>query len=169
MNLIDLDDTIRSHMTAEIHHDTNSADRSLYLSGRLSESGRRDYPRLLLEAAASGTPESLRAELDKPGRLNTYEQNFKRVPVTAAATLAEGEFNRFYIRAVCLRAIEDGSNKVRAYRTKMVSVPRLESERLVGKEFDAACLLEDVREKGINNALGVPAGPNSGLSVCLIS
>ena len=23
MNLIDLDDTIRSHMTAEIHHDTN--------------------------------------------------------------------------------------------------------------------------------------------------
>ena len=141
MNLIDLDDTIRSYMRAEIHHDINSADRSLYLSGRLSERGRRDYPRLLLEAAASGTPESLRAELDKLGRLNTYEQNTaKRVPVNAAATLAEGEFNRFYIRAVCLRAIEDGSNKVRAYRAKRVSVPRGESERLVGKEFDAACL-----------------------------
>lgn len=28
-----------------------------------------------------------------------------RVPETAAATLAEGEFNRFYVRALCRRAI----------------------------------------------------------------
>jgi len=32
--------------------------------------------------------------------------------------LAEGEFNRFYIRALCARAIEDGLPEVTVYRAK---------------------------------------------------
>ena len=34
-------------------------------------------------------------------------------PVTAADTFAEGEFNRFYMRGVCSRAIEEGTSEVR--------------------------------------------------------
>ena len=33
--------------------------------------------------------------------------------------LAEGEFNRFYIRAVCLRSIESGTSDVVVYRAKV--------------------------------------------------
>jgi hypothetical protein len=45
--------------------------------------------------------------------------------------LAEGEFNRFYIRALCVRAIEDGLPEVIVYRAKEVQSARPESARMI--------------------------------------
>ena len=90
-----------------------------------------------------------------------------RVPVTAPDTMAEGEFNRFYIRAVCRRAIETSNPTVAVYRARASDNPRPESEALVGKVFQAAELLRDLtKSAGVEAALGM-AKPNSGLSVAM--
>lgn len=91
-----------------------------------------------------------------------------KVPINAPQRLAEGEFNRFYIRGLCLRALDEGKSTVVVYRARHSSSPRLESEELIGSAFDAKALLEDLRESpGVDTALGLPPGPNSGLSARL--
>jgi hypothetical protein len=80
--------------------------------------------------------------------------------------LAEGEFNRFYIRGVCLRAIEEGMYEVIVYRAKTVEHARAESEQKIGQRVAAEDVLRDLRaHPGVDTALGLPPGPNSGLSV----
>jgi hypothetical protein len=82
--------------------------------------------------------------------------------------LAEGEFNRFYIRALCLRAIEDGIPDVVVYRAKPVENPRSESQQKIDEHVSPEALLRDLRiHPGVDTALGLPPGPNSGLSVRL--
>jgi hypothetical protein len=43
------------------------------------------------------------------------------VPVTAADTLAEGEFNRFYLRGLCRRASAANMAEIEVYRAKEVA------------------------------------------------
>jgi len=86
------------------------------------------------------------------------------VPDTAAETLAEGQFNRFYIAAICRRAIEDGHLSVHVYRAKQSDSPRSESVALEGTARDAASLLADVRSKDLSLKCDL-LKPNSGLSV----
>jgi hypothetical protein len=82
--------------------------------------------------------------------------------------LAEGEFNRFYIRALCMSAMEDGVTELVVYRAKAVQSARSESERKIGQAVSPGALLNDLRARpGVDTALGLPAGPNSGLSVRL--
>jgi hypothetical protein len=84
--------------------------------------------------------------------------------------LAEGEFNRFYARGLCARALSEGISEVIVYRGKRVMQPRQESEAMIGKRISAKDLLEDLRKsesKGVEPALGIPSGPNSGITICL--
>ena len=91
-----------------------------------------------------------------------------RMPKNAPEMLAEGEFNRLYARGVCRRAIAQGIEEVTIYRAKDVSNPRPESEMKIGTRVNAKLLLEDLRtHQGVDPALGLPGGPNSGLSVRL--
>jgi len=173
MYLVNLDATTRPHMIDEINRDI--AGGTLYMSPRLSEAGRRDYPALLLDGAEHGDAGSLAAQLRIGGRLNATELSSrngktysKQVPGNAAETMAEGEFNRFYARGLCLRAMEEGIGKVTVYRAKEVASPRLESEAMIGVAVSAAQLLEDLRVNvGVKPTLGIPPGPNSGLSIRL--
>lgn len=92
----------------------------------------------------------------------------KRVPIDAAETLAEGEFNRFYLRGLCRRAIRDRIESVEIYRAKEVANPRSESSMMLGQRLDAQRLLADLRANlGVDTALHLPPGPNSGLSARL--
>jgi len=161
-------------MLAEIERDI--AGNTLYLSDNLSEQGRLDYPQLLRDAARGGSDASLAAALRS--RLNSHEKprklksgDFSKPPVmrsNAHEMLAEGEFNRFYIRALCVRAIEDGIPEVVVYRAKAVVNARPESEAKIGQRMAAEPLLRDVRtHPGVDTALGLPPGPNSGLSARL--
>ncbi len=174
MDLENLDQGTRKHMLDEIDGDIREG--KLYISHRLSPKGSADYPNLLRSAAASGNDGSLASELRVAGRMNATEQRKKpkggfttaQVPVTAPDTLAEGEFNRFYIRGLCQRAIAEGIPAVVVYRAKPADNPRPESQALIGKQISVAQLLSDVRQNiGTDTALGLPAGPNSGLSVRL--
>ena len=174
LNYRNLDERTRKLMLSEIDRDIVA--NTLFLSPNLNPQGKIDYPDLLRNAAISGSDVTLAAEIRT--RLNTHEEprrlrsgKLSKAPVmrsNADEMLAEGEFNRFYIRGVCLRAIEDGISEVVVYRAKTVQHARSESERKIGELVPAEPLLRDLREHpGIDTALGLPPGPNSGLSVHL--
>jgi hypothetical protein len=169
-NLLDLDAQTRHFMRLEFHRDI--AEGTLYISPRLSPAGQSVYANELLDAIEHGSPESLAAALDSPRFFNPTEPRESedgadrgvRVPDTAAVTLAEGEFNRFYIRGLCRRAMANGIDRLVVYRAKAVDDPRSESRQRIGTLLDPAALLEDLRER-VDTMFGVPTGPNSGLSV----
>ncbi|RYY79957.1 MAG: hypothetical protein EOO69_04640 [Moraxellaceae bacterium] len=169
-NFIDLNNDIRELMLQEIHADIDQ--NNLYFSPRLSAEGVRNYPDLLIKAATAHNEVWLANQINQYGQLNTQEITRggvrKKVPVNAAHTMADGEFNRFYIRAVCLLAIEKEMD-LEVYRAKLVETSRSASMRKIGEFVSPEKLLNDLRSNiGIDTALGLPAGPNSGLCVKLV-
>lgn len=170
LTLVNLDSLTRIRMLNEF--DADFAARRVYTSDRLSTWGAQDWPAALRGAIEAGSDSTLELWLSQPGRLNSQEpRNTKnglsmvKVPITAPQTMSEGEFNRYYIRGVCLRARDEGKIEVIAYRAKQVQNPRAESLTIEGKSFNAEVVLNDLRSNvGTVTASGFP-GPNSGLSV----
>jgi len=156
--------------------DLDIAQGSLYLGTYWSPHGVADYPQLLREAVSHYDADWLAQQLGHEERLKSRSTRRKptggissfKIPQRAAQILAEGEFNRFYARGLCLAAIEAGIPAVMVYRARPAKEPREESEHKVGKLVNATALLNDLRvHPGVETALGVPSGPVSGLSVCL--
>jgi hypothetical protein len=171
LDFADLDDATRQHMLAELERDLSTD--NLYLGKYLSAAGETKYPKLLREAIESGTDDSLAAALTAPGLFKSHYEKKKpsggftnaKVPHTANRTLAEGEFNRLYLRGICLRALAEGTDSIEIYRARASSNPRAESEAMIGTRLNATALLNDLRANtGVDLALGLPPGPNSGLS-----
>jgi hypothetical protein len=169
LELADLDETTRQHMLTELEHDLQT--NNLYFGKFLSDAGKKQYPTLLRDAIENGTDDSLAAALDAPGMFLSHHQRktksgvtTAKVPYTANKTLDEGEFNRFYLRGLCARAMAT-NQKIEIYRARASSQPRSESEELIGSQLDPGDLLEDLRTNtGVDTALGLPPRPNSGLS-----
>lgn len=164
-----LDARTRQFMLNEVELDVSKG--ALYISPRLNRQGTEMYPSLLKDAIKSHDDAWLAAELRRLGCMNIFEKRKGkqvRVPITAPDTLAEGEFNRFYVRGLCVRAEEDNIPEVEVYRGKEVNQPRPESEAMIGKLISAKRLLKDLRvAQGVEPALGLPPGPNSGLTARL--
>ncbi len=166
-----LDDKVRLYMLEELELDVNTG--KLYISPRLTEEGVRIWPDLLREALRNYDDDWLAEQLRSRRLLKEIEQRQTRkgivtakVPRTAPETLAEGEFNRFYIRGLCRAVLASGGTEVEVYRGKEVQNPRIESELMIGRRLPAQQLLEDLRKNpGVEPALGLPPGPNSGLTV----
>lgn len=174
--LENLDERTRELMLDELEYDI--AHNQLHISPFLSGQGQRDYPNLLREALQNGNDETLAQSLGEHRRiLKTLPRrqpkaggySIAATPENAAQVLAESEFNRYYIRALARRAIEDGIQELVIYRAKPVTNPRPESEARVETTLSPEELLEDLRARPGDEppTLGVPAGPNSGLSVRL--
>ncbi len=170
-----LDERTRQLMLAEVDYDISH--NQLHISPFLSGQGQRDYVNLLHEAIQHGNDETLTQQLRDHRRiLRTLPRrnpkggySIATTPENAAQVLAESEFNRYYIRALARRAIEDGIPELVIYRAKPVSNPRPESEARIETSLPPEELLEDLRAHPGDEppTLGVPAGPNSGLSVRL--
>ncbi|MCX6685068.1 MAG: hypothetical protein NTV10_00205 [Methanoregula sp.] len=158
-------------MEEELNLDIQS--RSVYVSTRLIQHGIELWNSLLLEAIQHHNDDWLANQLQTMGCLKSHEQRVRngiphlaKVPFTAAETLAEGEFNRFYARGVCVRAIHENIPEIEVYRGKEVQRPRYESEIKIGKRFSPKLLLNDLRtSQGVEPALGIPPGPNSGITI----
>ena len=172
LNYENLDASTRSFMLSEV--DLDLSHDKLYMSPRLNELGAQNYVSLLKEAIEHHDDAWLAEQLRNRGYMKENEQRKNqdggfttvRVPKTAPDTLSEGEFNRYYARGLCVRAIDEGIDQVEVYRGKPVSPSRPESEALLGKRVSAEALLNDLRESiGVEPALGLPPGPNSGLTV----
>ena len=169
-----LDDETRKLMLEEMEYDV--AKNQLHISPFLSGQGQRDYANLLREAIQHGTDETLARELKSHRRITRTLPRRKpkggfsiaATPGNAAEILAESEFNRFYIRALARRTIAEGIPDLVIYRAKPVQSPRPESEALVESTLSPQEVLDDLRAHPDEPPkLGVPSGPNSGLSVRL--
>ena len=172
--LKNLNERTREAMLSEVEVDIKNG--ALYISERLNMHGRELYPVLLIESMKNGDDSTLANALRK-GLFNPTYQRRKpkggftnaKMPGNAPESLAEGEFNRFYIRALCKIVIETGNGQLRVYRARFSQNPRPESERKIGCVVDAPQLLIDLRNNvGTETYFGVPNGPMSGLSVELI-
>lgn len=170
-----LDDATRRYMIEEIEID--EAAGTLYLSPWLTEAGCNQWATLLKTAARQGNDDTLAAALRNGGYIRTLAERRKptggvttyRIPGTAAETMA-GEFNLFYIRALCRRAIDGGNTPLQVYRARPSSEPRPESVALIDTFVDARATLEDLRQThGTKPSLGFPPGPNSGLTARLLN
>lgn len=165
----------RNLMVSEIDRDIADTTFGQELK-RLTLQGEKLWPTLLKEAATNYEDGWLERTLNERGLLEAFETRHYasgkvgqvKVPYTAAQTLSEGEFNRYYMRALCLQAIA-GQKNLRVRRAKPVANPRPESEAKIGWSPDPTALLNDLRANiAFDTNLGLPAGPNSGLSVELL-
>ncbi|MEQ1346091.1 hypothetical protein [Acinetobacter seifertii] len=168
-NFENLNEDIRRKMLDEIEFDISN--NQLYLSKRFNAKGNLNYQEILIKHIKTGNEVSFGQELKLSNCFNAVEQTKtgpKKVPFNAHETLSESEFNRFYIRALCLIAIE--SNKeLEVYRAKLVQTSRSASQEKIGNLVNPIQLLKDLRSNiGVDTALGLPAGPNSGLSLKLV-
>lgn len=168
-----LDEATRRFMVEEIDMDVQSG--AIYISRYLNPRGCEAWAGLLREAAESGTDDSLALAIVRDQCLRDRVERKKpkggvtmvAVPVTAHETMGEGEFNRFYVRGLCRRAIDESIPALEVYRAKEVLNPRPESESKIGAQLTPKKLLEDLRQSpGFESALGI-ALPNSGLTMRL--
>lgn len=165
-----LDEITRQYMATEITNDL--AGGTLYFSSRLNPSGVAGWGALLAEAARVNNDDWLAVELVRLNLLNTTEvrhyssgkSSSAKVPSNAHEVMGEGEFNRFYMRGMCLRAIAGGDRPV-VYRARDSRFPRPESERLIGQTLDPTSLLAALRASPDTN--GALPNPNSGISIYL--
>lgn len=167
-----LDEQTRRFMTEEIDMDVSNG--RIYISNYLNPQGCESWPRLLRTAAETGTDNSLAAAIVADRCLKTHVERAKpmggftvaAVPYTAHETMGEGEFNRYYTRGLCRRAIEEGIPSLEVYRAKAVTQPREASQVKIGLQVDPSVILIDLRStQGVEPALGLPPGPNSGLTL----
>jgi hypothetical protein len=164
-----LDDTTRYYMLLEVEESIKTS--QLHLSQRFTTQGKELYPNLLREAVRSGDEGSLATALEQHqcfAEQEPYGTGTRRVSASAARTFAEGQFNAFYMRGVCHRAIQKGG-QVEVYRAKQVMTERPASRYKDGQQLDPKQVLQLLRHSpsGRHRGPNVPADFNSGLSLRL--
>ena len=169
-----LDQQTRQIMLEEFNLDISSG--NMYLSKRFNDFGEEYYVKAMPKHIMEGSDDTLAEDLKNNDCFKSHEERknpkggvtLAKIPETACQTFAEGEFNRFYIRALSIRAATEG-RPLQIYRGRQSTNPRPESEALIGSNVNPGAILNDLREnKGIDTVLGLPSGPNSGLTVNLI-
>ena len=89
------------------------------------------------------------------------------MPHNAPNILSEGEFNKYYMRWLCCKVIEEGGSEVEIYRGKEVKKERQESSQRIGQRLNAQELLEVLRlpiDQKKDKKIGLSA-PSSGLTI----
>ena len=174
LNLLNLDERTRAFMLAEMEHDLQA--NELFISPYLSGQGVHDFANLLREAIEQGNETTLAEALSQKRRIaRTAERRLPQggyalvnVPINATEMIAEDTFNRYYIRALCRRALEDGLEHLIVYRAKPTNSPRPRSEELLETAVSPTELLADLRQHTSEETkMGIPGGPNSGITVHL--
>jgi hypothetical protein len=154
-----LDRETRRLMLEELALDEREGE--VYRSQRLVRDREPHYLALLRAAFVSETDDWLAHQLSEQKLLEEHE--LRRTPtgdVSIARVPATAE------RALCRRVEETPGSVLEIVRAKEVETPRPESARRVGQEVSAVVLLADLRTgTRVDAALGVPSGPNSGLTV----
>ncbi|HEY9429407.1 MAG TPA: hypothetical protein VIR34_19770 [Gemmatimonadaceae bacterium] len=169
----DLDPVTRGFALAEF--DGDAARGQLTVSSRIRPTSTEEYESLLREALAYYDDRWLEDRVE--GLVVDFElrqtpsgaTTTAKLPSYAPRVLAEGDFNRYYMRGVCARAVAEGRGVVEVYRARVSAEPRPESQELEGQRLDAATLLRQLRTRYADSDEEPTLGkPNSGLSVRLV-
>lgn len=169
----DLTSEIRRLMVEEI--DMDVASEKISLSRWLTQGGQGNWADLLRQAASNGSDVTLAVEIRRGGYLVSRYQKRKPksdqyiwadVPHNGHEVLAEIEFNNYFCRALCRYAVENKIPRLEVYRAKRVMQPRPESQEKIGTLVDPSAVLTDLRASvGFAAALGIPAGPGTGITL----
>ncbi|MFA6266277.1 MAG: hypothetical protein WC670_11265 [Pseudolabrys sp.] len=169
----DLTPDIRRLMIEEI--DMDVASENISLSRWLTQGGQGNWPDLLKRAATEGSDVTLATEIRRGNHLveryqkrkpKSNEYTWAAVPHNGHEVLAEIEFNNYFCRALCRHAIENRIPRLEIYRAKAAMQPRPESQEKIGTLIDPLTVLTDLRASvGSATALGIPAGPGTGLTL----
>jgi hypothetical protein len=168
-----LDPTTRRYALAELDGDLESG--AFHLSARLRPTVAAEYQRLLRDAIRYYDDlwlEEHASDLlieSESRRTSSGGQVTAKVPDMAARMVAEGDFNRYYMRGVAMRATDEGRQVVEVYRARLSLEPRPESAELEGQRLPARAVLDQLRGLTSAEPVAAPLGrPNSGLSVRLV-
>jgi hypothetical protein len=169
LSLLNLEmENVRKIMLEELELDVG--EKRVYKSRYLKESHEGVYINLFKESILNGDTDHFANNISINNCLMSRVPDKKtksgdrKVPSNAHITLAEGEFNRFYIRSLCRIAIDQNLD-LEIYRAKDVREPRPESEAKIGEKVEPSSLLTNLKTNPIvHKALGIP-DPNSGLSI----
>lgn len=151
-NFENLDEKTRAFMLEAIVEAERSG--NIYYSKRFNDEGRNQWLGLLKQATKDHNEHWLAYELQANWLMKDFENaakplggyTIKHVPHTRAETMAEGQFNRFYILGLCKRAKAEGISHLQVYRAKQRSDPRPESEALVGTQISIADIEAQLRD-----------------------
>jgi hypothetical protein len=169
-NFADLDNRTREFMVQEIELAKRTG--NIYYSSRFNEAGTAQWVALLIEATRTYNEHWLAYQIEARRLMKGMEGSrtpsggytIKHVPHTAAETMAEGQFNRFYILGLCQRTKAEGKTHIVVYRAKERAEHRPESDSLIGTRIPLDQLLKELRD--VKSSLGHELlKPNSGLSV----
>ena len=124
----------------------------------------RYYDDLWLEERASDLIVEVETRRRKSGGTTTA-----RIPEMATRMLVEGDFNRYYMRGVSRRAIEEQRGVVEVYRARLSLDARPESAEIEGARLSPQDVLNWLRGQPSADSPATRLGrPNSGLSVRLV-
>jgi hypothetical protein len=183
MEYTNLDETTRRYMLMELEEDVREG--RVILSRLLTNRGQGEFIDLLGEAMRHHDPYWLGSELRSGGRMHIALEDAdvqklapEELPVYEPDVLAEGEFNRYYVRGMCRRALDEGIEELRIVKLtkgpyasfvyKSGDLPQDEREREVdvADKVDPQWLLEKLRQDPEGEMdLGIPGEPGSGLTV----
>ncbi len=168
-----LDPNTRRYAIAELDKDLESG--AFHVSERLRPTAIQNYEHFLRDALRYYDDRWLEEHADnllvdfEPRRTRSGGQTTARIPQMAARMLAEGDFNRYYMRGVALRAIDEGRQVVEVYRARLSLEPRRESAELEGQRLPATEVLNYLRgQAAADTAVSALGRTNSGLSVRLV-
>ena len=168
-----LDPVTRRYALEELQRDMD--DGSFHASERLRPEGVGEYKRLLHEAIRYYDDRWLEERADdlvvehEPRRTRSGGVIEAKVPSMAVRMLTEGDFNRYYMRGVSLRAIAEERGVVEVYRARLSLEARPESAELEGRRLKPAELLSWLRGEPSDDPGAARLGrPNSGLSIRLV-
>lgn len=141
-NFRELDTETRGFMLAELDRDVARDGHPYIGETSLTAKGKADYETLLRRAIESGTEQDLIADLES-------EERATRDRPDMARRLGSSEFNKYYMRGVCLRARAHGVDTVAIYRARASKVERPDSKAAIGQVRSATRALDDLRA-GVN-------------------
>jgi hypothetical protein len=167
LNYTQLNETVRRFMIQEFEQGGH------YISPRLNEAGRARWIGLLKDALQYHTDVWLERELIRRSCFVATEYLKSNMGKTvtrainreqAAKTLAEGEYNRFYLRALCLAAKTRGITHLIVTQGRVIPNASPTGRKSVGTPVEVNALLKTLREHGykhVDAALGAPEGLSS--------
>lgn len=101
-----LDEQTRLIVISELESDLKTG--LFYGPKSLTSTGMFKYKRLLKECFSTGTPETLQQKLS-PSDFKEKDDRGRKVSSNIRETLTFNDFNRYYIRAMLIRALNNSS------------------------------------------------------------